>query len=204
MKNLLWVVLAAIVLIGGYVLVTGKSPSEIIETDNATAVETPETLPDATDEAAQEGAEAPDAAAEDAVSPDEAVADETATEESPADEAADAADDAAAGDDAATEAESAEDEAATDAVDTVTGDDAADETAVEADEADDAAAADEAEANGPLSVQGFDMAAAAQMIDGSSLSETQKMALKATLQQAQDNPEMLKAAIEQTRAALGM
>src|SRR5680860_180885 len=69
MKNLLWIVLAAIVLIGGYVLVTGKSPAELIETDSGEQIDAPAELEQTADEA--------DAAMGDAAADVDAAADET-------------------------------------------------------------------------------------------------------------------------------
>ena len=42
------------------------------------------------------------------------------------------------------------------------------------------------------------------MIDGSSLGDMSKMALKAAIEKAQDNPELLQTALEKAREALGL
>lgn len=193
MKNLLWIVLAAIVLIGGYVLVTGKSPSEIIDTGSSDAVEAPEALPDAVDGATDTANEAADAVADTANEAADAAAD--AANEA-ADKAAEAGNEAA---DVAAEAAENAAEAASDAADAASDAiEAATDSAAE--NADNAAV----EAEGPLSVQNFDMDSAVQMIDNSNIDDTQKTLLKSSLKQAQDNPELLKAALDQVRAALGM
>ena len=69
MRNLLWIVLAAVVLIGGYFLITGKSPQEVME-ETGVAEESVETemeeAADAVGEAAEDAAAATEEAAEDA------------------------------------------------------------------------------------------------------------------------------------------
>ena len=52
MRNLVWLIVAAVVLVGGYVLFTGKSPQEIVETVGET-VSTPESLESAADAAGE-------------------------------------------------------------------------------------------------------------------------------------------------------
>jgi hypothetical protein len=42
------------------------------------------------------------------------------------------------------------------------------------------------------------------MVDGSDLGAGQKMLLKTGIEQAKDNPELLKAALEKVKEALGM
>lgn len=54
----------------------------------------------------------------------------------------------------------------------------------------------------PLSVAGFDLAQVTGMIDGSSMNDMTKLALKAGLQQAQNNPDQLKQILDQIKAAL--
>jgi hypothetical protein len=112
----------------------------------------------------------------------------------------------AAGDVATTAGETAE-EALEGAADT--GSDAVTDTAADGAEAATDAVTDAVtdtapEAPAPLTVKNFDLDAAAQMIDSSDVNAMQKTLLKATLQKTQDNPELLKAALEQVRAALGM
>lgn len=215
MKNLLWIVLAAIVLIGGYVLVTGRTPTEMIDTADegieAPAVDETASEPEPADSAADEA----DAAADEAAAEMDAAADEAgAAVETATDDALETADDAmnAVEDTAGEVAADTEDAAADAAAGAEAAVDAMAEEGSDAMQAvDDAAqgmdgAADEAEADaaGPLSVENFDMQAAADMIDNSQIDDMQKTLLKATLKQAEDNPELLKAAVEQARAALGM
>ena len=84
------------------------------------------------------------------------------------------------------------------------------ETAVEATETATESVAEEAveaivpEMSDPLSVENFDMTKANEMIDGSSLDVLQQNALKVGLEQAKDNPELLKAALDQVKSALGL
>ena len=61
MKNLLWIALAGAVLIGGYFLITGKSPQELVEDGKSmgeTAMDEAKEAVDATAEAASEAADA--------------------------------------------------------------------------------------------------------------------------------------------------
>ena len=254
MKNLLWIALAAIVLIGGYVLVTGKTPADMIDTASD-AIEAPGALEETAAEPVEPAAgdveaSEPEVAVDvDAAAEDTADAVETgagdilenadgamsAVEDTAGGVAAsaeDAAAAAAAGAKAAVDAMAEEgsdamqvvDEAVQDATDAASGAvDAAEGAQTATEEAADAAAdsaadtatspdaevnatdpADATVATGPLSVQNFDMQAAADMIDNSEIGDMQKTLLKATLKKAQDNPDLLKAAIEQARAALGM
>ena len=248
MKNLLWIVLAAIVLIGGYVLVTGNSPAELIETDSGEQIDAPAELEQTADDtgaAMDETAADAGAAADQTGDAIEASADDvlenadgtmSAVEGTASDAAAsatDAANTAVEGVQDAVDAMSEEgsdamkvvDDAAADAVEATGGaaEGAADAVKTEAEAADDAANAATAtddtatesteegtmtdsatEAAAPLTVENFDMDAAAQMIENSNINATQKTLLKATLQKAQENPELLKAALAQARAALGM
>ena len=61
---------------------------------------------------------------------------------------------------------------------------------------------DEPAVSDPLSVAGFDLTKVSDMIDASSVNDMSKMALKAGLQQAKDNPDQLKAILDQIKAAL--
>jgi hypothetical protein len=54
-----------------------------------------------------------------------------------------------------------------------------------------------------LTVEGFDMEAARGLIEGAGLGAMQENLLVQGLKAAQDNPEMLKAALESAREALG-
>ncbi len=53
-------------------------------------------------------------------------------------------------------------------------------------------------------MDGFDLEKAKETIDGSSLGDMTKMTLKSALEQAKDNPDLLKTALEKARAALGL
>ncbi len=55
-----------------------------------------------------------------------------------------------------------------------------------------------------MTVDGFNMDKAAEAIDNSSLGDMQKTLLKGTLEKAQENPDLLKSALEKVREALGM
>lgn len=59
-----------------------------------------------------------------------------------------------------------------------------------------------AETTDPLSIAGFDLTKVSEMIDGSSINDMTKLALKAGLQQAKDNPDQLKQILDQIKAAL--
>ncbi len=93
-------------------------------------------------------------------------------------------------------------EAAQEAVDDVV-DQAADAVESAAD-----AATDALEGDGVLSdfltVDGFDLSKVVEMIDGSDLGAVQKATLKAGIEQAQDNPELLSQLLDQAREALGL
>ena len=69
----------------------------------------------------------------------------------------------------------------------------------------DAAAAltrEEPAVSDPLSFAGFDLAKVSDRIDGSSANDMTKLALNTELQQAKDNPDQLKAILDQIKAAL--
>ncbi|WP_139188356.1 hypothetical protein [Aliiruegeria lutimaris] len=55
-----------------------------------------------------------------------------------------------------------------------------------------------------LTTEGFDLSTATSLIDSSRLSEMEKMTLETALEQAQSNPALLDAALQQARGALGM
>ena len=57
---------------------------------------------------------------------------------------------------------------------------------------------------GLLTVEGFDLDKVVGALDASDLGEAQKTALKAGLEQARDNPAMLRGMLDQVRAALGL
>ena len=120
----------------------------------------------------------------------EAKAANEAAEQAAADAAAKAEEEAAAA------AKAAEDAAAKAA------EDAAAKAAEEAAAATEDAAA--SASDGLMTVDGFNFDKVAEKIDGSSLSSVQKTLLKTTLDQAKDNPDALKAVLDQIKTALGM
>jgi len=181
--------------IGGYVYYTKMEiPTEAAEQENTAAA--PSVLEQAT-----EAAEGAATAAADAVN--DVV--ETATES--AEQAADAATDAVeatteAVGDAVEGAADAAQEAATEAVEAAT--EAGAEAAAVAEEAASAATSAMDAAAGLLTADGFDFDKVVEMISGSSLDESKKMMLTTAVTQAKDNPELLNAALEQVKSALGM
>lgn len=54
-----------------------------------------------------------------------------------------------------------------------------------------------------LSAEGFDAGKVSEMVDGSSLDPLKKTMLKTAIEKAGDNPDMIKAVIEQIKGALG-
>lgn len=198
MRNLIWVVLAAAVLLGGYMLFTGKSVNEVVEdaTKTAEEIEAPTALEDAAatvGAATEQAVEAVKDTAADAV---QAASDAAEAVEAATEEAADAVTDTVS------EAAEAVSDSATDAA-TTAGDAAADavETATEpAATTDPAPATDMPEA---LTVDGFDMAAASQIIKDANLGEMQENLLIEGLRAVQDNPDLLKPALEAAQKALG-
>ena len=204
MKNLLWIALAAIVLIGGYVLVTGRTPADMID-PTGNEVDAP-VAPDNTiadEPQPPAGDVAQDTEITPAETPDEAVTTPGDAAGNVTDDAGEAASDAADGADAAVEDMSREGSDAMQPVDESDAGTAPEtETLAPTEPETTAPAADDAAEAGPLSVQNFDMQAAADMIDNSNIDEAQKSLLKTSLQQAQDNPAMLETALKQVRAAL--
>ena len=55
-----------------------------------------------------------------------------------------------------------------------------------------------------LTPEGFDYDSVIEAIEGSELSPVQKTVLTTTLQKAKDSPELLSAALDQVKAALGL
>jgi len=96
---------------------------------------------------------------------------------------------------AATEAAS---EAATEATETATG------AVTEATEAAADAASSAGDLTSLLTLDGFDMDKVVEAIDASDLSAVQKTTLTTGLQQAKDNPELLKGVLDQVKSALGL
>ncbi len=228
MKNLLWVVLAVVILGGGYMLFTGKSVTDVVDTVSETAneVDAPAALESASEAAGEAVEAATDAVTETATEAADAVADtaaeavDAATET--ATEAADAASEAAsAAAETASEAADAATTAADTAVETATeAADAATETVTETVQ-DGVAATQEAAqdtveavtatpeplaadaAPDALTMDGFSMDKARELIEGTDLGAMQKTLLVQTINKAQDNPELLKSALEAARSALG-
>ena len=52
MRNILWLIVALVILVGGYMLFTGKSPQEVVEEVSET-VSSPEALDDAAESAGE-------------------------------------------------------------------------------------------------------------------------------------------------------
>lgn len=55
-----------------------------------------------------------------------------------------------------------------------------------------------------LSADGFDAAKVSDLVDGSDLGLAKKTLLKAAIEKAGDNPELIKAVVEQVKGALGL
>ena len=218
MKNLVWVIVAAIIAVGGYVLYSGRSVQEIASDVTATATTATNDAVEAASEAASDAADVAadaveattDAASDAATAVSEAataVADAvTATTEA-------ASDAATAVTETATAATEAASDAATAATDTVTATtDAATDTAAAATDtaaaATDTAAAATDAASGSmmelLTVDGFNLEKVTTMLEGSDLGAVQKTMLTNGLKAAQDNPDLLKSALDAVRQALGM
>ncbi len=189
MKNLIWVIIAAVILGGGYMLFSGKSPQDIAN-DISETVDEPDTLQsavEATGEAVETAAETTVEAVEDA-----------------ADTAVDMAQDAA---EVATGTAEEAAEAASEAVDEV-----ADMVEESAAAVTDTAAGDMVE-NGTeetgglsdaLTVDGFDLDKVTEAIDASDLGQMEKMTLKNGIEQARDNPDALAQILARIRDALGL
>lgn len=199
MRNLVWIVVAALIGLGGYLLFTGQSPQALV--DQAADAVAPAEVEEAVDTAVSE---AEDAAADAADATTEAA--EAATEA--ADDTVDTA--AAAVEDTATAAE----EAVTAATEAAAG---AVEDAVEAatDAVEDAVAATEEAAAGAaetgasaiselLTLEGFDLDRVIEYIEGSDLGPVQKTALSASLRGVQENPEQLQTVLDQIKNALNL
>ena len=179
MKNLLWIVVAAVVVGGGYMLYSGSSPKELMDTATD-AVNAPAAL-EAASNAVGDAVDATEGAVDGAV---DAASDATASSAE------------AATTEAATDTAAAADETATDAV-------AGTAEAV----TDTAAATAEAASGGMadlLSVDGFDLDKVSEMIDGSEIGAFQKIALKTALEKAKDNPEVLQTVLDKIKEAAGL
>ena len=179
MKNLLWIVVAAVVVGGGYMLYSGSSPKELMDT--ATDVVNAPAALEAASNAVGDAVDATEGAVDGAV---DAASDATASSAE------------AATTEAATDTAAAADETATDAV-------AGTAEAV----TDTAAATAEAASGGMadlLSVDGFDLDKVSEMIDGSEIGAFQKIALKTALEKAKDNPEVLQTVFDKIKEAAGL
>jgi hypothetical protein len=179
MKNLLWIVVAAVVVGGGYMLYSGSSPKEFMDT--ATDVVNAPAALEAASNAVGDAVDATEGAVDGAV---DAASDATASSAE------------AATTEAATDTAAAADETATDAV-------AGTAEAV----TDTAAATAEAASGGMadlLSVDGFDLDKVSEMIDGSEIGAFQKIALKTALEKAKDNPEVLQTVLDKIKEAAGL
>lgn len=194
-------VIIAFVLLAGALLVVFFMSGQDSEmaTPEATQQETPiveapepvEQVEETVTEAVEDATETAQEAAEEAVEQADEAATETVetTQEQAEEMVEDAVNEALGTTESATEATESATEAAEAATETV---------------AEEAAEAAAPEMSDPLSVETFDMAKASEMIEGSSLDALQQNTLKAALEQAQDNPELLKAALGQVKSALGL
>jgi type VI protein secretion system component VasK len=220
MKNLIWVIVAAVILGGGYMLFSGKSPQDIAN-DISETVDEPDTLQsaaEATGEAVETAAETTVEAVEDAA--DTVVEEASGATNTAADALEQTATDAA---EVATGTAEEAAEAASEAVDEVadmveesaaavtdTAPDASGtETATqEADEAAGDMVENGAEETGGLSdaltVDGFDLDKVTEAIDASDLGQMEKMTLKNGIEQARDNPDALAQILARIRDALGL
>lgn len=181
MKNLLWIVVAAVVVGGGYMLYSGSSPKELMDT--ATDVVNAPAALEAASNAVGDAVDATEGAVDGAV---DAASDATASSAEAATTEA-ATDTAAAADETATDAVAGTAEAVTD-------------TAA-------AAATAEAASGGMadlLSVDGFDLDKVSEMIDGSEIGAFQNIALKTALEKAKDNPEVLQTVLDKIKEAAGL
>ena len=207
MKNLLWIVVAVVIVGGVYMLYLGSSPKELMATatDAVNAPAALETASDAVGDAVDATESAKVATAAEAAK----VTEETATAAAETAEAAveTATDTAAAVTEAVTDAAAATADAATDTaaatVETATDAVAGTTEAV----TDTAAATTEAASRGMadlLSVDGFNLDKVSEMIDSSKISAFQKTALKAALEKAKDNPEVLQTVLDKIKEAAGL
>jgi len=181
MRNLLWVVVAGLVIGAGYIVFTGKSLRELIgqvQDAGQPAVEASgevEAATNAVQEAAQEGADAAAGMSE---------------------EAADAAQDAANSiTDAAEGAADTASEAAEETVNSVS------EAAGQAVDALEEAAGGAGEW---LTPEGFDLDKALDLIENSDLGGLKKTALAESIKAAAEDPDLLNAALASVREALGL
>ena len=219
MKNLLWIVVAAVIVGGVYMLYSGSSPKELMATATD-AVNAPAALEAASDAVgdAVDATEGALAGAVDAASDATAVAAEAAKEAAAAEAAKVTEETATAAAETATDTAAAVTEAVTDAA-AATADTATDTAAATVETATDAvagtteavtdtaAATTEAASGGMadlLSVGGFNLDKVSEMIDSSKIGAFQKTALKAALEKAKDNPEVLQTVLDKIKEAAGL
>ncbi|SEL05785.1 hypothetical protein SAMN05443999_103194 [Roseovarius azorensis] len=198
MRNLVWVVLAAVVLVGGYMLFTGKSVTEAVDSVSGTAdeIEAPATLEEAGEAVGEAAEQAADAVSDTASEAAEAASDAVeATQDAAADAVEAVTDTAGEAADAAADAAS---EAASEAVEATEG--AADGTVSQSAGEEAAAAAQIPEA---LTVEGFDMDEASRLIREANLGATQETLLIEGIEAVHNNPDLLRPALEAAQRALG-
>jgi hypothetical protein len=222
MKNLVWIVVAVAVLGGGYLLITGKSVTDVVEEVSQGEIDAPEALEEAqttageaadtVTESAQEAAEAAGDAAGAAVeAAEEAASDAAEAVTETATDTVDAAEDAvtgatdAAGDaaDAATDTSGEPAEAGAETVDGAP-DPAADAVPEDSTESlPEPEAQDAGRTPDALTAEGFDMERALNLIEGADLGAMQENLLIEGIKAAKDNPDLLRGALETAREALG-
>ena len=172
--------------------------AEVVEDAAETAVEAASDAVDNVSEAASEAVEAAGEVASEAAD----VATEVATDvETGVEEAVDAVTDTItevteSGAEVADQADAAATDAATDA--------ASDAVSEAAEATENVAATAMEAAAGLLTADGFDLDNVVDLISGSSLDETKKLALTTAVTQAKDNPELLNAVLGQVKSALGL
>ena len=209
MRNLILAIVAAVVAVGGYLWYTGQSPQDAVS-EAGEAIGAPAALDSAAEavgaaaEAAGDAAEgaveavgeAAEAAAEAATEAAEEVTDAVAETAEAVGEAAEAATDAVAD-----TAEAAADTAAEAATDT-----AAEATETATDTAAEAAATatEDLDVTQLLTVDGFDFDKVVELIDGSEMNMIAKTAAKTALEQARNNPDLLKGSLDGLREQLGL
>ena len=207
MKNLVWIVVAVAVLGGGYLLITGKSVTDVVEEVSQGEIDAPEAL----EEAKTTAGEAADTVTEAAQEAAEAAGDAAGAAVEAAEEAAGAAEDAvtgatdAAGDaaDAATDTSGEPAEAGAETVDGAP-DPAADAVPEDSTESlPEPEAQDAGRTPDALTAEGFDMERALNLIKGADLGAMQENLLIEGIKAAKDNPDLLRGALETAREALG-
>ena len=187
MKNLIWVVVVAGVAVAGYVLFGKSSGEDIVEEAPVAAVEKPAEV---VEEKAEEAADAVTDAVEELKDKAESVVEEA---EAKAEEAMDAVKEEAEA--AVSDAKEKAEEMASDAMEKVT-----DATVGVADATEGTAMS----AVDFLSAENFSMEKVSELISGSDLDALQKTALAKAVEAAQNNPDLLQAALDKVKDALGL